>query len=191
MRLQVVERGHRLKERLILGIVRRMVGEATDVQRVLFHRPEFFGRPLGAITHRAMRLASDWSIAERELFAAYVSVQNRCEFCIACHGEYARQAGNRRATEATLKEGTAGDPRLDAALAFLAAFAADPGALQSSHVDRLREAGVRDEAIRDLAQIGFSFCLINRVADALEFRVPPAELFARTWPTMRDRGYRF
>lgn len=191
MRLEAVERGHRLKERLILGIVRRTTGEATDVQRVLFHRPEFFGRPLGVITHHAMRLPGDWSIAERELFAAYVSVQNRCDFCIACHGEYACQAGDRAAVEARLRDEASGNPRLDAALAFLAAFAAGPGAIETSHIDRLREAGVGDEAIRDLAQIAFSFCLINRVADALEFRVPPAELFARTWPTMRDRGYRF
>jgi uncharacterized peroxidase-related enzyme len=191
MRLQIVERGHRLKERLILGIVRRTAGEATDVQRVLFHRPDFFGRPLGTITHHAMRLPGDWTIAKRELFAAYVSVQNNCEFCIVCHGEYACQAGDRRAVETALRDGSADDARLDAAFAFLAAFAAGPHAIEANHIGRLRANGVRDEAIRDLAQIGFSFCLINRVADALEFRVPPTELFARTWPTMRDRGYRF
>lgn len=191
MRLRVAERGHRLKERLILGLVGRMVGEATDVQRVLFHRPELFGRPLGAITHHAMRLPSDWSVAERELFAAYISVQNRCEFCIVCHGEYACQAGDREAVEATVRDGVAHDPRIAAALGLLAAFATSPDAIQQSHVERLREVGVRDAAIRDLAQIGFSFCVINRVADALEFRVPSPELFAKTWPTMRDRGYRF
>ena len=65
MRLQAVKRGHRWKERMILGIVRRTMGEATDVQRVLFHRPELLGRPLGVITHHAMRLPGDWSIAER------------------------------------------------------------------------------------------------------------------------------
>jgi uncharacterized peroxidase-related enzyme len=191
MRLQAVERGHRLKERLILGLVRRTMGDATDVQRVLFHRPEFFGRPLGAITHRAMRLRGDWSIAERELFAAYVSVQNRCEFCVVCHGEYACQAGDREQVERVLSDGVAGEARLDAALAFLAAFASGPAAITPSHLEGLRRAGVRDEAIRNLAQIGFSFCLINRVADALEFTVPRRELFARGWPRMRDSGYRF
>jgi uncharacterized peroxidase-related enzyme len=191
MRLAAVERGHRLKERLILGLVRRTMGEATDVQRVLFHRPDFFGRPLGAITHHAMRLPSDWSIAERELFAAYVSTQSRCEFCIACHGEYACQAGDRGEVERVLREGIAGDARLDAALALLKAFASGPEAITPSHLERLRRAGVRDEAIRDLAQIGFSFCVINRVADALEFRVPGRDLFARGWPRMRDSGYRF
>jgi uncharacterized peroxidase-related enzyme len=191
MRLKAVERGHRFKERMILGIVRRTMGEATDVQRVLFHRPEFLGRPLGAITHHAMRLPGDWSIAERELFAAHVSNQNRCQFCIVCHGEYASQAGDRAVVERALRDGVVGDPRLDAALEFLTAFATGPDAITPGHLDRLRQAGVRDEAIRDLAQIGFSFSLINRVADALEFKVPAPDLFARSWPRMRDRGYRF
>ena len=191
MRLQAVERGHRFKERLILGIVRRTMGEATDVQRALFHRPEFLGRPLGAITHHAMRLPGDWSIAERELFAAHLSNQNRCQFCIVCHGEYASQAGDRALVERTLRDGAAGDARLDAALDFLTAFAAGPDAIMPEQLDRLRQAGVRDEAIRDLAQIAFSFGLINRVADALEFKVPAPDLFARSWPRMRDHGYRF
>lgn len=191
MRLQAVERGHRFKERMILGIVRRTMGEATDVQRVLFHRPEFLGRPLGAITHHAMRLPGDWSVAERELFAAFLSKQNRCDFCIACHGEYASQAGDRSLVERTLSDGVAGDARLDAALEFLTAFAAGPDAITPGHLDRLRQAGVRDDAIRDLAQIAFAFSLINRVADALEFRVPGPDLFARSWPRMRDHGYRF
>jgi uncharacterized peroxidase-related enzyme len=191
MRLQAVERGHRLKERMILGIVRRTMGEATDVQRVLFHRPEFLGRPLGAITHHAMRLPGDWSIAERELFAAYLSNQNRCQFCVVCHGEYASQAGDRAVVERTLRDGVAGEARLDAALEFLAAFASGPDAITPAHLERLRQAGVRDAAIRDLAQIAFSFSVINRVADALEFKVPAADLFARSWPRMRDHGYRF
>ena len=191
MRLKTVERGHRFKERMILGIVRRTMGEATDVQRVLFHRPEFLGRPLGGITHHAMRLPGDWSIAERELFAAHLSNQNRCQFCIVCHGEYASQAGDRATVERTLRDGVAGDARLDAALEFLTAFAAGPQAITPRHLDRLRQAGARGEAIRDLAQIGFSFSLINRVADALEFKVPGPDLFARSWPRMRDHGYRF
>ena len=191
MRLQAIERGHHWKERLILGIVRRTMGEATDVQRVLFHRPEFLGRPLGTITHHAMRLEGDWSIAERELFAAYLSKQNRCDFCIVCHGEYASQAGDRALVERTLRDGVSGDARIDAALEFLTAFASGPTAITGGHLDRLRQAGVRDQAIRDLAQIAFSFSLINRVADALEFRVPGHDLFARSWPRMRDHAYRF
>lgn len=95
MRLQAVEPGHRLKERIILVLVRRTLGDAPDIMRTLFHRPEFLGR---------------------ELFAAYVSTQNRCEFCVVFHPEYACQAGDRQQVEQTLRDGAAGDPRLDAAL---------------------------------------------------------------------------
>ena len=190
MRLRAVERKHRLKERLILGLVRLMSGDVPDIMRTLFHRPEFFGRPLGALTNRAMRAPGDWAVAERELFAAYVSQRNHCAFCIACHSEYAAQAGDRAQVERILCEGPDNDARLSAALAFLTAFAAGPEAITSKHIEALRAAGVRDKAIRDLAQVAFSFCLINRVADALEFRVPPAADFARSWPAMGERAYR-
>ena len=191
MRLSVVDRGHRLRERLILGLVRLMSGEAPDIMRALFHRPALFGRPLGAITNRAMRQPGYWSVAERELFAAYVSQCNRCEFCIVCHGEYASQAGDRHKVEHVLHSGTDKDPRLDAALDFLAAFAAGPEMVEASHVEALRRACVPEAGIRDLAHIAFVFCVINRVADALEFAVPPPAQFARSWPAMRgQRAYR-
>jgi uncharacterized peroxidase-related enzyme len=191
VRLGVVDRDHRLRERLILGLVRLMSGDAPDIMRALFFRPARFGRPLGAITNRAMRQPGYWSVAERELFAAYVSQCNRCEFCIVCHGEYASQAGDRQKVEQVLHNGTHKDLRVDAALDFLAAFAAGPDMIEASHIDALRRSGVPESGIRDLAQIAFSFCLINRVADALEFAVPPPAQFARSWPAMRgDRGYK-
>jgi alkylhydroperoxidase family enzyme len=81
-----------------------------------------------------------------------------------------------------LRVGAASDPRLRPALGFLAVFAARPDAITPGHLERLRAAGVRDEAIRDLAQIAISFCLINRIADALEFKVLAPAQFAQQQP---------
>ena len=39
-----------------------------------------FGRPHSAHTQAVMRGPSEWSIGERELFAAFVSRLNKCEF---------------------------------------------------------------------------------------------------------------
>jgi hypothetical protein len=50
------------------------------VVKLLLHRPGFFGGPARRITHRVMRGPSPWSVGERELFAAFVSVQNQCPF---------------------------------------------------------------------------------------------------------------
>jgi uncharacterized peroxidase-related enzyme len=190
MRLHAVERGHRLKESVILGLVHRTVGDTPDVMRVQYHRPDFFGRPYGAITNRAMRGPGEWPIDQRELFAAFVSSMNECDFCATCHSEFACQAGDRADVERMLRARATGDARLDAAFEFLAAFAVGPESLTPAHVEHLRSAGVRDEGIRDLAQIAFSFCLINRVSNALAFKVLTREQWARAWPTMRDRGYR-
>ena len=52
----------------------------SDVVRMLSYRPELFGQPFSEAPQRVMRGPSDWSIAERELFAAFVSAQNQCPF---------------------------------------------------------------------------------------------------------------
>jgi hypothetical protein len=81
MRLKRVEHGHRLRQKLILGIIRLMNGRrAPDIIRTLFYRPEFLGTPLGAWTQAVMRGPSEWSVAERELFAAFTSKLNQCVF---------------------------------------------------------------------------------------------------------------
>ena len=51
-----------------------------DVVRTMSYRPELFGRPFSAALQRVMRGPSDWSVGERELFAAFVSRQNQCVF---------------------------------------------------------------------------------------------------------------
>ena len=51
-----------------------------DVVRTMRYRSELFGRPFSAAMQQIMRGPSDWAVGERELFAAFVSAQNRCPF---------------------------------------------------------------------------------------------------------------
>ena len=81
MRLANVERGDGLASRLIYGVIRVMSGfRAPDVVRTVFYRKKFFGAPHSRHTHAVMRGPSDWSVGEREMFAAYVSDLNKCRF---------------------------------------------------------------------------------------------------------------
>lgn len=81
MRLKRLERKHRLPQKLILGIIRLVNRRrAPDIIRTLFYRPEFLGRPISEWTQAVMRGPSDWSVAERELFAAFTSRLNQCVF---------------------------------------------------------------------------------------------------------------
>ena len=51
-----------------------------DVARVLAYRSEMFGEPFSICLEDVMRGPSDWSVGERELFAAFVSRTNSCPF---------------------------------------------------------------------------------------------------------------
>ena len=81
MRLSNVERGDSLGIRLFYKFIRAVSGfRAPDVVRTLRYRKHLFGQPHSAHTHSVMRGPSEWSVGERELFAAFVSRLNHCHF---------------------------------------------------------------------------------------------------------------
>ena len=55
-------------------------GFVSDVRCMLGYRPELFGRPFSEALQDVMRGPSEWTVAERELFAAFVSSLNQCVF---------------------------------------------------------------------------------------------------------------
>ncbi len=58
-----------------------LAGKAVpDVSRVMAYRPEIFGESFCICLEDVMRKPSDWSVGERELFAAFVSRTNSCPF---------------------------------------------------------------------------------------------------------------
>ena len=80
MRLKKVHQGHRLKDKVMLGMMQTFVGHAPGVVRTLLYRKEFFGRRFSALTQQVMRGPSPWTVGERETFAAFVSRVNKCVF---------------------------------------------------------------------------------------------------------------
>src|SRR2546428_2320787 len=55
----------------------------VDAVKLALYRPSFYRA--GGLTQEAMRGPSDWSVADRELMAAYISKMNETEFCVAAH----------------------------------------------------------------------------------------------------------
>jgi hypothetical protein len=55
-------------------------GYVSDISLALRYRPELFGKPFSEFLQEVMKGPSDWSEAERELFAAFVSKLNQCPF---------------------------------------------------------------------------------------------------------------
>ena len=81
MRLGCLEDGHEPGEARVLDLIRTERGaEPPDVLKTLHYRPELYGRPFSDTLELAMHGPSDWSVGERELFAAFVSAVNQCPF---------------------------------------------------------------------------------------------------------------
>jgi hypothetical protein len=79
--LECLEHGHDPREARALELIRSERGmEPPDVLKTLHYRPELFGRPFSDTLELAMHGQSDWSVGERELFAAFVSSLNQCPF---------------------------------------------------------------------------------------------------------------
>jgi hypothetical protein len=81
VRLRCLEEGHDPREAQILDLIRSRRGtDPPDVLKTLHYRPELFGRPFSDTLDLAMDGPSDWSLGERELFAAFVSAVSQCPF---------------------------------------------------------------------------------------------------------------
>ena len=79
---------------------------------------------------------------------------------------------------------------LRAALGMVEALTLRPKEFGPDQIRPLREAGLDDAAIGQVAVICSMFNVIVRLADSLEFEVPTEEQFAAIAPRMLARGYR-
>jgi hypothetical protein len=81
MRVPRISQGHKLREKGLLAMMRLMGGRpAPDVVKTLLYRRDFWGDPYNELIQKVMRGPSDWSVGERELFAAKVSQTVDCVF---------------------------------------------------------------------------------------------------------------
>jgi uncharacterized peroxidase-related enzyme len=172
MRLSVLDRGHRLRTKALLALVRLVSRQpVVDAVRLALYRPEFYGA--GDLTHEAMRGPSAWSIGDRELMAAYVSKVNECPFCIAAHsatsglwyGDHAKVA----ATLADVETAPIDEP-LRATLRLLGKLTRE----HSVDPDDMRAVlaeGVSPGQIEDALAVCLAFNITDRLADAFDFSV--------------------
>jgi len=81
VRLEVLNRGHKLRHKMLFKMIRVVSGHpAPDVVKLLMYRGEFFGTPMNEVFQETMRGPSEWAIAEREMMASFISKTNECEF---------------------------------------------------------------------------------------------------------------
>lgn len=82
------------------------------------------------------------------------------------------------------------DDRLRAMLRFLEKMTLTPADLSPEDGEALRRAGISQAAAIDATGVALAFNLIDRLADAFSFAVPPQSAFAGMAGKMANRGYR-
>jgi hypothetical protein len=75
-----VELPHTAEAAEAIEELRERDGYVSDISLAIRYRPELFGRPFSEFLQVVMKGRSEWSEAERELFAAFVSALNQCPF---------------------------------------------------------------------------------------------------------------
>src|SRR5580692_8476820 len=90
MRIRKVEKGDGFFQALLFRFISMVSGmRLPDAARIVMYHQDFYGKPMAAWTHAAMRGESSWSVGERERFAGMTAKWNSCTFCIGAHSAIA------------------------------------------------------------------------------------------------------
>jgi uncharacterized peroxidase-related enzyme len=130
-----------------------------------------FGRgvwPLCEYHDVILRGDSEWSVAERELMAAFVSGLNACQFC---HGSH-RMIAELHGIDAGILEGLMDDPehsrvgaRLTSVLAYLRKLTLTPARMTDADAQAVFDQGVSEQALFDAIAICALFNFMNRIVE--------------------------
>jgi uncharacterized peroxidase-related enzyme len=168
MRPSVLEHGHRLRARTFIRLVRALSRQRIDaVAQMALYRPQFFGDPMFRMGSEVLRGPSYWTPAEREYFAVFTSRLNECPFCVRIHTETTRvESGG------AIDVNNSGSirPEVAAILPLLEKVTRTPDQVGSSDIEAVRAAGVPDEGIVDALHVNLVFNIMNRLANAFDFR---------------------
>jgi uncharacterized peroxidase-related enzyme len=193
MRPPVLEHGYPRRTKLLFRLVRAMSGwPLPDAARITFYRPDFYGAHSKRFTHAAMRGRSAWSVADRELMAAYVSKLNECPFCVGAHTATATQAGRDGGSVASVLADLDAAPiaePLRATLRMLGKLTRT-GVAGVGDMRAVLDAGVSAEQIEDALAVQFAFNVTNRLANAFAFETLDQEGFEAGARYLLKRGYR-
>jgi len=80
MRLEILRTGHRPLQKLQIAIIKALVGQLPGPIATMSYRRDLFGRWMSDCFVESMEQTKHWTRGETELFAAYVSDQNRCRY---------------------------------------------------------------------------------------------------------------
>ena len=193
MRLEILNSGYRPGTKLLFALIQLFSRQPVpDAAKLVFYRPDFYGGRAKEFTHEAMRGPSAWSVADRELMAAYVSTVNESAFCVAAHSATARQAyqdGPKVAAVLADLDSAPVEDGLRATLRMLGKLTRE-GKVDADDMRQVLSAGVSRQQVADALAVGAAFNTTGRLADAFGFAVLSPVGFEAGAKYLLERGYR-
>lgn len=193
MRLRILDSGHGFATKALFSLIRAASRQPLlDVVKLVKYRPDFYGDPMQVFTQEAMRGASPWSVADRELMAALIAKTNRCDFCIKAHSAVATRAyANSQDVDHLISDPEHAQLRepLRSTLLLLRKLARE-GTVTPDDVRATLAAGASHEQIEDALAVFFAFSVVTRLASAFAFADPGPDAFAAGAKYLLARGYR-
>lgn len=191
MRLSILDRGHPLRTRMLLALIRLVSRQpVVDAVKLALYRRDFYGG--GDLTHEAMRGPSDWSIGDRELMAAFVAEVNQNNFCVIAHSATSSiWYGDDAKVSATLADlNTAPiDEPLRATLHMLGKLTREH-AVTADDIRAVLTTGVSPEQVKDALAVCLVFNIQTRLADAFAFHVASTPAMEAGAKYLLARGYK-
>ena len=193
MRLPILDSGHGFGTKALFALIRAVSRQPVlDAVKLVKYRADFYGAPMGRLTHEAMRGPSAWSVGDRELMAAIVAKTNDCEWCTQAHAAVARRAyGDAAKVSAVLSDLDAApiEEPLRATLRMLRKLTREHR-VDAADIRAVLAAGASRQQIEDALAVCFAFNTMGRLADAFGFFMPEPSAFEAGAKYLLARGYR-
>jgi uncharacterized peroxidase-related enzyme len=167
------------------------LNDSSTVRDVMGHQAARYA-PLENFTHDLMRGDSPFSVAERELIAAFVSGLNACKFCYGAHVAGAEAFGTTPGLVDSLVksiDGTAAlDARMKPVLQFVRKLTVEPAQVTQADANAVYAAGWGEDALHDAAAICALFSFYNRLVDGHGVK-GDAAMFPMIGDMLKQHGY--
>lgn len=127
-------------------------------------------RPLLDYHQALLRGPSPFTVAQRELMAAYVSGLNACHYCHGVHTATAEQFGIAEGTLAELLSDVDSAPveeRMKPVLRYVGKLTLTPSRMAPADAEAILAAGWPEQALHDAASVCALFNFMNRLVEGL------------------------
>ena len=163
--------------KVLLDAVQAKLGVTPNFIRVLANSPKALEGFLGL--YGALG-ESSIDTAMRERIALAVAEGNSCQYCVSAHTAIGRHAGLSNEEMAQNRQGTSGDVKAAAIVAFAKALNGNLGDITAGEFDAARKAGLTDGEIVEIISVVALNIFTNILGKAtrVEIDFPKVDLFA-------------